>query len=253
MKKLLFVISIASTSYALTAQNTGGSTTSSGATGSATLSAHTALISKQSEPTHSRREIKSSLSNNNYWGAKSSYTRVQGSPYFTDKPIKANLLMANGTLLEDIPVHIDLYAEEVVATNKKDQELLLDCIYYEKISFPHKGKEVVFKKVNKENPTKFYQLLYEDENMAFFIDNYIYLQDGKELGVIKVEPKFSKKKKYYFRYGDKQISKSKLKKKDILKLIPEAELEALRGDKRMKDIKLKNESDFVAFFEGKKK
>ena len=72
----------------------------------------------------------------------------------------------------------------------------------------------------------------------------------RDSGYSKSNATFTKRNSYFIKYGDNQIAKVKLKKKDIFPLIPDSELYAMQEYAREKGLKLNNELNFIAFFEG---
>ena len=192
----------------------------------------------------------SSISAGNYETAKLSYQAIKGSPYLNEEAIEGQLVLNDGSIMKNVPLRIDMYSGEVIATNPKGEEIALDGRYYKEVQIPFEGQDLVFKKVNESNPDQFYQVLYEDGDMAFFKLRKVSLREGKDSGIAKTDSRFTERTKYYIKHGDNLIAKVRLKKKDIFPLIPESELYAMEDFARRKGIKLKDERDFIAFFEG---
>ena len=86
----------------------------------------------------------------------------------------------------------------------------------------------------------------------FFKERKVSLRQGSDDGIKKVDSKFLHRMKYFVKNSDGEVEKVKLKKKDIFSKIPEKRLKEMKSNssvkgKRLKQ-KLKEESDFVAFF-----
>ena len=243
--------------FALSAQvcpgGGGGTTTSS--TGSLSTSTNTGSFTSGAVA-----GLRTSIPNNNfltnavrsghYATAKQGYNKIDGSPYLNDEPIKGSLFLNNGTEIAEVPLQIDVYANEVIATNKKGEEIILDPKFYNEVRMPFEGQELVFKKINPNNPDQFYQVLYQDGDMVFFKEKDVHLKEGNNKGIVKFEPRFYKRTNYYIKQGEDQIANVKLKKKDIFSVFPETEIYAMKEYAQQKGIKLKKESDYIAMFEG---
>ena len=94
--------------------------------------------------------------------------------------------------------------------------------------------------------------MYEEDGLVFFKERKVSLRQGSDDGIKKVDPKFLHRMKYFIKNSDGEVEKVKLKKKDIFSKIPEKRLKEMKSNssvkgKRLKQ-KLKEESDFVAFF-----
>jgi hypothetical protein len=180
------------------------------------------------------------------------YKKIQGSAFLYKEPVEGTLVLNDESLIEDVRLLVDLYANEVVVMKESGEMAVLDGRFYKEVRVPYEGKEIVLKKSDSNKPNKFYQVLYEDGDMIFFKDNYVTLQEGSNNGYSTTEPKFTKRTKYFIKYGDNQIAKVKLKKKDIFPLLPDSELYAMQEYARKKGLKLNSEHNFIAFFKGGK-
>lgn len=180
-----------------------------------------------------------------------SYEQVKGSPFLNDEAIEGVLVLNNGTVLENVPMQMDLYTHEVIATNDHGKEILLDNRFYKEIRMPFEGKELVFRRVNEKHPEKFYEVLYDDSGMTFFKERDVTLKESQSNGIVEQEARFRKRTNYFIKHGvDGEIAKVRLKKKDIFPLIPDSELIAMQAYAKRKGIKFKDESDYVAFLGG---
>ena len=178
------------------------------------------------------------------------YKGVKGSPYLNDEPIKGTLVLNNGNMIQDILLQMDLYTNEVVATKKDGEEVILDNIFFREVIIPFEGEDIVYKKTNPEDPDNFYEVLYEGPDMVFFKQRDVALREGHDHGISKIEPKFSQRNKYYIKHGEGAVATVKLKKKENLSGFADAELYAMKEFARQNGLKFKDESDYIAIFEG---
>jgi hypothetical protein len=187
-----------------------------------------------------------------YEVTKESYKQINGSPFLTEEAIAGTVIGINGNKKENVMMRVDLYSQNIIAQDEEGKEIALDGRFYKEIILPYKGKNLVFKKVNSDTPNKFYEVLYENGDMVFFKENSIKLKESDSASPYSnTETRFSKAKtEYYIKTGEEEIVKVKLKKKDILSVFPDAELEAMKYYAQSKGIKFKNESDYIAVFDG---
>ena len=181
-----------------------------------------------------------------------SYRSVEGSPFLFSEPIEGTLTLNNESLIENVPLLVDLYANELIVVKPNGDMMVLDGRFYKEARVSYDGEEIVLKKSDSKDPNKFYQVLYEDGDMIFFKDNYVTLKEASNNGYSQSNSKFTMRTKYFIKYGDGQIAKVKLKKKDIFPLIPDSELYAMQEYARKKGLKLNDEHNFIAFFQGAK-
>ena len=153
-------------------------------------------------------------------------------------------------MIQDILLQMDLYTNEVVATKKDGEEVILDNIFFREVIIPFEGEDIVYKKTNPEDPDNFYEVLYEGPDMVFFKQRDVALREGHDHGISKIEPKFSQRNKYYIKHGEGAVATVKLKKKEILSGFADAELYAMKEFARQNGLKFKDESDYIAIFEG---
>ncbi len=253
MKLYITAFAILLTGSLLIAQCPGGGGGSGGSSaGSSLSSSSNSFGSNTISNDLAQQTMLNAMAKNSYASTRLQYNQIEGSPFLNDEPIEGTLVLNNNTEVL-VPLQIDIYSEKVIATNSEGQEIALDGRFYKEVRLPYEGQELVFKKVDSKNPSKFFQVLYEDGDMIFFKQKYASLRQASNNGIAKTEAQFSQRTKYYIKYGDNQVARVKLKKKEIFPHIPETELYAMQDYARKKGIKLKNEIDFITFFEGAKK
>jgi hypothetical protein len=182
--------------------------------------------------------------------ATNDYQDFDGSPYLNEKFAIGTLILHNDMEVTDIPIKIDLHKNSVVAKNEKGEEVILESRYYKQINVNIDGKDLVFKKINPANPDKYYEVLYEDTDMVFFKKQSAKIFKGSFY--TNTSSRFKTNTEYFIKHDDGEIAKVRLKKKEIFAGFMDAELYAMQEYARRNGIKLKEDSDFVAVFEGVK-
>jgi len=233
-----------------TSSFSGGTSSFSGVTSS--ISGGAGAISSSLSLGHTQNQFASKASGlNSLRSNLLSYEQVKGSPFLNDEAIEGVLVLNNGNVIENVPMQMDLYTHEVIATNDSGKEILLDNRFYKEIRLPFEGEELVFRRVNEKHPEKFYEVLYDDAGMIFFKERDVTLKESQSNGIVEQEARFRNRTNYFIKHGeDGEIAKVRLKKKDIFPLIPDSELIAMQAYAKKKGIKFKDESDYVAFLGG---
>jgi len=185
-----------------------------------------------------------------YSSNKFAYQNIKGSPYLNNEPVKGTLVLNDGRKIEEILLQIDLYTDQIIATTKKGEEIILHEEYFKEVVLPVNGEQIVFKKANPEDPNKFYEVLFEDDGLVFFKQNYATLRNGFNNGISKREAKFNNRTKYFIKHGENEIANVKLKKKDIFLGFQDDELYAMKRYANEHGIEFRDETDYVAVFEG---
>ena len=179
---------------------------------------------------------------------ESSYPAIKGSAYLHDERINATVISNDGIIIKDLPMIIDLYAGEFIATDTSGTDIVLDAALYNEIIFPYEGKNLSFKKLNPEKPNKFYEVLYNDDGIIFLKDHYVTVKEGTNSGLAKTDTKFSRRTAYYVKYGKSEFTKVKLKKKSVLSAFSRKVSSSMHDFAKRHKLDLKSEEDFVNFF-----
>ena len=222
----------------------GGSSLSTGSIGGGSVSS----LSNQGPNMSILQGLGNDIMSRQYLSSTASYDEIEGSPYLTKGATKATLVMNDGLELNDIKIKYDLYAGEIIATNKDDEDIVLDTRYYKEIIIDKNGESLSFKKVNDKHPNRFYEVLYESGDVVFFKDQDARLRKGENLGITRTVSKFSQHKKYYVKGGDGALTKVNLKKRDVFDHFPELEAVAFREYIKSTKIKLSKEKDYKQLF-----
>jgi len=191
------------------------------------------------------------LSNNfmgRYFASAQGYSQISGSPYLTNTNVEATLIMNDDVEITNVPMKIDLYANEIIVTNEEDEEIVLDTRFYKEIYFVNDGEQVVLKKVNPKKPEVFYEVLYESGDVVFFKEQRARLKKGENYGIAKTESKFNQHKSYYVKGEENAVAKVNLKKRDVFNHFPEIEAIAFKEYVKKSKIKLSKEKDYKELF-----
>jgi len=234
-----------------TTTSSSGSLVSSGANSSSATSLGGQSFSYLNGSQHGLlRHMNNAVFSGKYTAASATYKTIKGNPYLTKKAVAGTLVMNDGTSITDVPLKYDTFADEVIATNHKGEDIVLDTRFYKEMVMTIDDDEVVFKKVNPKKPNKFYALLYDDRGLTFFKEVTTKMKEGENKGVAKIQARFRNYTKYYLKEGEGDVAKVNLKKKDVLSYFPQLEAIAMEEYCKKKGIKLKKEKDFIAMFEG---
>jgi len=183
-----------------------------------------------------------------YLASISAYEDINGSPYLLEESSQAVLVMNDGQIIENVPVKYDIYTKEIIATKPNGEDIVLDTRYYQEMLLTIDGQEISFKKVNPKSPDKFFEVLYQSGDVAFFKDQTAKLRKGENLGITRSPSSFNQYTRYYVTGDDDSIAKVNLKKRDVFDHFPEMEAVAMREYVKTSKIKLSKEKDYKKLF-----
>lgn len=184
------------------------------------------------------------------YSVQTTYANTNGSAFLTENDVEGTLILNDGSELKNVPLQFDLYKQEFIATNSKGEKMYIDKRFYQEIIIPIDGRQVSLRKINPKKPEQFYEVLYDDGDMTFFKERYVSLREAENNGIVNRQAEFKNRTKYYIKHGDNEVAKVKLKKKDFFSGFAGTEVYAMKEYAKKKGLKLKNESDYVALFEG---
>lgn len=174
------------------------------------------------------------------------YENIAGSPYYYDLEMPADLIFHNGAMIENIPLQVDLYAEEFVVTNEKGVKTYLDLDFYKEIRVTHLNGVDIYKRVYPDVPRKLFLVLYEDEMRTLVkipsvqhIESSIVSTSGRE-----TINKFDRKDRYELLEGDK-VTELVFKKKKFFKAFSKETANYLKGKAKELNTAFKDESDYI--------
>ena len=183
-------------------------------------------------------------------GGKSQFVRTfdqrfnddtQGSPFLVDEWLPGALVLFDSTETGDsLQFKFDTYYNEVwVLKNKRDSVILYSTYIRSLVLHSPDGRQLQFKKYeidNSSSPIKFYQPVYEGQQMTLVKDEHKLLIKANfvERGVYNTGLPYDRfeggKTDYYLqRAKDQPFEKINLKKKELLALAPAAKAKALEA------------------------
>ena len=186
--------------------------------------------------------------NPGYSTTKLAYNTIKGTPYLNKDKTEGYLVLNDGNVIENIPLQYDLYTKDIIAENKRGEDIVLNREVYKELGMKVDGRMIKFKKVNPKEKDKFYEVLYENDNITFYKDHKATIREGQNLGMAKIEPVFRQRINHFIAQKDGSIAKVQLKKKKINSFIaafPEVEAIAMLEYIKKSRIKLQKEKDFV--------
>ena len=205
--------------------------------------------SSQSGSTLERAISISSLNFDNYRTTALEYDDIKGSPYLEEEYLTGHVVLMGHKATEDITLQFDIYSHEFFYVNDKEEELVLDLKSIREIHMTGKEESYTFKRVNPRKPTRFYEVLYEGDGIHIYNNIDMNFYEGKEQGITRIEPRFSRRDNYYvFKKGQEPV-KVKLKKKDILKLFSKEKKKEMEDYAKTNNIKFKKAKDFKKVFD----
>lgn len=253
MKLLFSLILSVCCSFFLMGQNcgSGGSTSGSSAasTGSsfATTGSSSSLVGNAQSIAYHSLQLPGNTKVNAYFASTQEYSSIKGSPYWhKNNDVRATIVLNNETMISDIGIKYDVYADQVIAIEEDETQSVLDTRFFKKMIVEDDESFYTFKKVNPDKPEKFYQVLYENAEITFFKDvDTKYSTSTTHLpGKSMENRKFLSSDKYYVVQND-EVKKVNLKQKDIFSHFPEVQKLSMREYIKKNKIKLKKEKDYV--------
>lgn len=184
---------------------------------------------------------------NEYFASTQQYTSIKGSPYWhKDNDVRATLVLNDETMISDVGIKYDVYANQVISVDEDETQSVLDKRMFKKMIIEEGESMYTFKKVNPDQPDKFYQVLYESPEHTLIKDVDIrYSSSSTHAPGQTIEyKKFVSSDKYYF-VQNNVVKKVNLKKKDFFENFSEAEKFSMLEYIKKNKIKLKKEKDFV--------
>lgn len=190
----------------------------------------------------------STLSTNNYRSKALTYDNVKGSPYLNKEPLRGSLTLLDGGNTEEAKLQYNIYTNEFLFIEEDGTEQLLEMKRCVELNMKTKEENFIFKRADPTQPHKFFDIIYEGEDLKIYNDIEVKFFEGKDQGITKIEPRFSKYDNLYFKKKGENPQKIKVKKKDILKLFEKDKAKQLEQTAKKNKIKLKKVNDFKKLF-----
>jgi len=167
------------------------------------------------------------------------YKDIKGSPYLMDKASIGYLILVKGDWTEEALLQYDIYREEFFHVNDNEEQQILKQSVIDEIIINDSEESYRFKRVNPDLPMRFYDIIYESPSLVIYNDPEINLYEGKEQGVNKIDPRFSRQNNLYAIKEGGSPKKIKIKEKEILNLMSGAQKQGLQKYLKSNKIKLK--------------
>jgi len=180
------------------------------------------------------------------------YGDIKGSPYLEKESLRGYLIMIDEKKTETVTLQYDIYSNEFFHINNKGEEIVIDIKLIRELIMQGKEEAYVFKRINPRKPLKFYEVLYESDGLDIFNDLQVNFYEGKDQGIAKIDPRFSRDNNYYVQLKGKDVKKIKLKKKDVYKLFSKEEQKRMDALSKELNLKLKKSKDFKKLFDAMK-
>ncbi len=174
------------------------------------------------------------------------YHNIDGTPYYYPEKQSADLVLHDGYIIEDIPLQIDLYANEFVVTNEKGTDTYLDLNFYKEIKVNY-GLEVHhFKRVRPDRPEELFQVLYEDENFTLIKSKEVKHVESSLInsGQRETINKFDQST-HYDLIRNSEIARLSLKKKKFYKSFSSKEADIMKAYAKKEGLKMNEEAHFI--------
>jgi len=188
------------------------------------------------------------LSSNNFRASDLKYKDVKGIPYLEKEKLIGYVVMMDDQKTEEVPLQYDIYSNEFFYIDKSGNELIIDLKLVKEIVMRGKEESYLFKRINPQKPHKFYEVLYESDDLDIYNEMGINFFEGKEQGIAKIDPRFSRDDSYYTYKKGTDPKKLKLKKKNVYKLFSKEEQQQIDTIIKDQKIKLKKSKDFKRLF-----
>ena len=180
------------------------------------------------------------------------YGDIKGSPYLEKESLRGYLIMIDEKKTETVTLQYDIYSNEFFHINNKGEEIVIDIKLIRELIMQGKEEAYVFKRINPRKPLKFYEVLYESDGLDIFNDLQVNFYEGKDQGIAKIDPRFSRDNNYYVQLKGKDVKKIKLKKKYVYKLFSKEEQKRMDALSKELNLKLKKSKDFKKLFDAMK-
>jgi hypothetical protein len=190
-----------------------------------------------------KMRVKRNLS---YEKAALEYKKYEGNPYWYEGVRMAKIIQNNDVLIVNVSLQMDQNIGEIIAQAPGENSLILETRVYKAILVDNGDTKDYFKKAHPDNPTKFYQVLFENDEVCFFkdIEVKLFKTNSSDMVMGATQPEFLRKNTYYLSVN-RMVKKIQLKKKKFYQNFSKREEKLMASFAKKQKIKLKNENDFV--------
>lgn len=192
------------------------------------------------------------LNTDNFRTYNLEYNDVKGSPYLEKEFLSGYVILIDKSKTKEIKLQFDIYSNELFYMNEDDQELIIDQKTIREIVMKGKEESYHFKRINHKGSLVFYDILFESKSLQVYADLNINFYEGKDQGITKTDPRFSRSDKYYVLEKGNEPKRVKLKTRDLYKYFSQEDQKEMNKIIKEQKLKLKNSRDFKKLFLGLK-
>jgi len=156
--------------------------------------------------------------------------------------------MVKGERTEEALFQYDIYSGEFLYVNEKAEQQVLKQSVIDEIIITDSKESFRFKRVDPDAPMRFFDVIYESPSLLIYNDPEINFYEGKEQGVNRIDPRFSRQDNVYVLKDGVGPQKIKIKQKDIVKLLNSEQKQSFEKYLKTNKIKLKKLTDMKKAF-----
>jgi hypothetical protein len=181
-----------------------------------------------------------------YLNQLNDYSNIEGSPFWFDDELVAQVVQNNGDKINNVPILFDQYRHEILAKTKEKGIILLDEALYHKIVINRGVEKDIFTKAHPAYPNDFFMILYEDDSFIVFKGLEVQLNESASsyVGINDKIREFRRKTKYFLQ-TDGDILELNFKKKKFFDSFSKEETQIMKTFAKKEKIKMKSESDYL--------
>lgn len=188
------------------------------------------------------------LNMNKFRSYELDYNDILGIPYLEKEMLTGYIVAIDKQKTHDISLQYDIYRQEFFYVDDQGHELVLNQNFIREIVMTGKHMSYHFKRINPRHPLRFYDILYESDQFIIYGDLDIQFTEGKDHGISKLEPKFSRSDTYYVLQKGKPTKRIKLKKKELFKFFTREDQLAMEKVASDNDLSFKKPEDLKLIF-----
>jgi hypothetical protein len=187
--------------------------------------------------------------NESYNRTRKTYSDFEGTAFQFEKPIRAKLILTDGSFVKEALLQFDLYSDEIIVSTEDSGDQLMNKSLVKTIICVDNEEVKTFSRPNIETPLTFYEQIYLDDYISLIKKEYVTVRQGENYGLSKVSAKFIHRNNYYMQVVGGYYEQVRLNKNDILEKLSQKDAEAIQQYAKDNKNKLKEEVDFVKAFD----
>ena len=191
-------------------------------------------------------KIANRLDISSYDKVRKDYSDIKNEPYWYKQQMRVSLVQNDNLVVTNVPLRLDRFTNELVATDRNGQTLLLIPEVYQSIQIIRGTKTDLFRKVHPTDKNRFCQVIIETENGILFKDIEVKLNisESNYVGMNDKIREFRRRTKYYLRQ-DGNLTELYFKKKKFFKTFLSDERSKLETISKSNNLKLKHDADYI--------